>query len=305
VVVVEPEHLYELDSDVPDLRGAVLLHYFEGFMDAGSAGQILADHLVTEHGDRVIARFDVDQLIDYRARRPMMTFDTDHWVDYQAPELAVHLLYDADETPFLLLRGPEPDHAWDAFTAAVQDLVERWEVRLVAGFRGIPLGVPHTRPMAISAHGTRPELIAGHRSMFNRLQVPGSIGNLLELRLGKARHDAMGLIAHVPHYLAQSAYPSAALSLADSLALATGLALDTEDLREAADLARAEIDRQVASSEEISEVVRALERQYDTFVEAEGRESLLAEAMEELPTADELGSEFERFLAEQQGGPDH
>ncbi|HWC79823.1 MAG TPA: PAC2 family protein [Pseudonocardiaceae bacterium] len=304
-MVLDPESLYEVDSDVPDLRGAVLLHYFDGFVDAGSAGKILADHLVSEHGDRVIARFDVDQLLDYRSRRPPMVFDTDHWVEYEAPELVVHLLHDEDDKPFLLLTGPEPDHAWEAFTAAVQSLVERWEVRLFAGFRGIPLGVPHTRPMSITAHGTRPELIAGHRSMFNRLQVPGGVANLLEYRLGQAGQDAMGLIAHVPHYLAQSAYPVAAQSLADALSIATGLVFDTEDLREAAELAKAEVDRQVSSSEEVADVVAALERQYDTFVEAEGRESLLAEALEELPTADELGSEFERFLAEQQGHSDH
>jgi predicted ATP-grasp superfamily ATP-dependent carboligase len=303
--VLEPESLYEVDSEAPDLRGAVLLHYFEGFMDAGSAGQLLANHLLEAHGDRVVARFDVDQLVDYRSRRPPMTLDTDHWVDYQAPELAVHLLHDRDETPFLLLTGPEPDHAWEAFTAAVEDLVQRWEVRLVGAFRGIPMGVPHTRPMSISAHGTRPELIAGRRSMFNKLQVPGSVANLLELRLGQHGKDALGLIAHVPHYLAQSAYPVAALSLADALSLATGLSFDIDDLREAAGLARAEVDRQVDASDEVADVVRALERQYDTFVEAQGRENLLAESLEELPTAEELGSEFERFLAEQQGHPDH
>ena len=303
--MLEPESLYEVDSDVPDLRGAVLLHYFEGFMDAGSAGQILANHLVDTHSDRVIARFDVDQLLDYRSRRPSMVFDTDHWVSYEAPELVVHLMHDRDDTPFLLLTGPEPDHAWEAFTAAVEDLAERWEVRLLAAFRGIPLGVPHTRPMTISAHGTRPELIAGHRSMFSKIQVPGSVANLLELKLGQHGKDAMGLIAHVPHYLAQSAYPSAALSLADSLSLATGLSFDTDELRAASRAARAEVDRQVNASDEVSEVVRALEQQYDTFAQAEGRENLLAESLEELPTADELGSEFERFLAEQQGHPDH
>ena len=54
----------------------------------------------------MIARFDVDRLIDYRSKRPTMTFVTDHWESYQAPELVVHLLRDADGTPFLLLRVP-------------------------------------------------------------------------------------------------------------------------------------------------------------------------------------------------------
>ena len=49
--------------------------------------------------------------------------------------------------------------------------------------------------------------------------------------------------------------------------------------------------------------LRALEEQYDSFSRAIGRTNLLAESSE-LPTADELGEEFERFLAQQGGdGP--
>ncbi|MDS0131849.1 MULTISPECIES: proteasome assembly chaperone family protein [unclassified Amycolatopsis] len=298
---LDPDDLYEVDSDVPDLTGAVLLHHFEGFMDAGSAGRLLAEHLLGgEH--RVVARFDVDRLIDYRSRRPTMTYAVDHWEDYDAPELVVHLLHDADGTPFLLLSGPEPDHDWERFSAAVRNLVERWGVRLTAGFHGIPMGAPHTRPLGVTAHATRKDLVVDNQQLPNRLQVPGSLAALLEYRLGEWGHDAMGFAAHVPHYLAQSTYPAASLIVLDALSRATGLSLPEGELRAAADLADAEINRQVAESDEIADVVRALERQYDTFIEASDRGSLLAESVEHMPTAEELGSQFERFLAEQNGG---
>ncbi|MET8997860.1 PAC2 family protein [Amycolatopsis sp. Hca4] len=297
----DPDDLYEVDSDVPDLTGAVLLHHFEGFMDAGSAGRLLAEHLLGgEH--RVIARFDVDRLIDYRSRRPTMTYAVDHWEDYDAPELVVHLLHDTDGTPFLLLSGPEPDHDWERFSAAVRNLVERWGVRLTAGFHGIPMGAPHTRPLGVTAHATRKDLVGDNQPLPNRLQVPGSLAALLEYRFGEWGHDAMGFAAHVPHYLAQSTYPAASLIVLDALSRATGLSLPEGELRTAADLADAEINRQVAESDEIADVVRALERQYDTFIEASDRGSLLAESVEHMPTAEELGSQFERFLAEQNGG---
>ncbi|HUZ39218.1 MAG TPA: PAC2 family protein, partial [Streptosporangiaceae bacterium] len=61
---------------------------------------------------------------------------------------------------------------------------------------------------------------------------------------------------------------------------------------------------QVEASEEIAELVQALEHQYDAFVEAAGREGLLADQVADMPTADELGAQFERFLAEQQARPD-
>lgn len=297
----DPDDLYEVDSDVPDLTGAVLLHHFEGFMDAGSTGRLLAEHLLG--GDhRVVARFDVDRLIDYRSRRPTMTYAVDHWEDYDAPELVVHLLHDADDTPYLLLSGPEPDHDWERFCAAVRNLVERWGVRLTAGFHGIPMGAPHTRPLGVTAHATRKDLVGEHQPLPNRLQVPGSAAALLEYRLGEWGHDAVGFAAHVPHYLAQSTYPAASLVVLEALSRATGLSLAEGELRAAADLADAEINRQVAESDEVADVVRALERQYDTFIEASERGSLLAESVEHMPTAEELGSQFERFLAEQNGG---
>jgi predicted ATP-grasp superfamily ATP-dependent carboligase len=309
LVAQDPEDLYEVDSDVPDLNGAVLLHHFDGFMDAGSAGQLVAEHLLARLEHRVVARFDVDGLIDYRARRPPMTYAIDHWESYDAPELVVHLLHDTDGAPFLLLTGPEPDSRWELFIVAVRSLIERWGVRLTVGFHGIPMGAPHTRPLGVTAHATRVELIGEHQPLPNRMQVPSSISGLMELRLGESAHDALGFAAHVPHYLAQASYPAAAVLILDSLVKATGLTLPDADLRESARQADAEIDRQVAESDEVADVVRALERQYDTFVEASGRDSLLAESVEHMPTAEELGTQFERFLAEQQGhggeSPDH
>lgn len=294
---MDPEELLEIDSDVPDLAGAVLLHHFDGFMDAGSAGGALVEHLLETYEHRVIARFDIDELLDYRARRPPMTYVTDRWTDFDTPELVVYLLHDAMGTPFLLLTGPEPDRRWKAVVSAVQSLVERWGVRLTVGFHGIPMGVPHTRKLTVISHATRPELVT-ERSPFNRIQVPGNVSSLLELRLGQAGHDAMGFAAYVPHYLTQSTYPTAAVGLLESIMQSTGLALSATGLNEAAKRVEEEIARQVSESAEVAQVVEALERQYDSFTRSS--ENLLVGEDEEVPSADELGAEFERFLAEQQ-----
>ena len=41
--------------------------------------------------------------------------------------------------------------------------------------------------------------------------MPASAQALLEIRLGEWGHDALGFVAHIPHYLAQMDYPQAAL----------------------------------------------------------------------------------------------
>jgi predicted ATP-grasp superfamily ATP-dependent carboligase len=297
--VHDPHELYQLADDLPELGRPVLIQALAGFVDAGAAGRLAREHLLTSLPGRIVATFDVDTLLDYRSRRPIMLFVEDHWENYEEPTLAMHLLHDRSNTPFLLLAGPEPDLLWERFTTAVTDLIDRLGVRLTVGFNSIPMAVPHTRPTGITAHATRRELIVGYEPWLRRVQVPGGAGHLLEYRLGQSGRDAIGFAVHVPHYLAQSEYPAAAERLLTAASKATGLLLPTEDLRAAADVARAEIDHQIAQADEAASVVRSLEQQYDAFVRGQEGTNLLAGQTGPLPSADELGAELERFLAEQ------
>ena len=121
---------------------------------------------------------------------------------------------------------------------------------------------------------------------------------------GEDGRAAAGFAVHVPHYLAQAAYPAAAVALLESVTRATGLSLPDEALRDAARRTDEEIARQVESSDEITELVQALERQYDEVMEASSGDGLLSDQAGNMPTAEELGAQFERFLAEQQGRSD-
>ncbi|MQA84558.1 MAG: PAC2 family protein [Streptosporangiales bacterium] len=302
--VLDPGGLYELGSEPPELRKPVLLCGMDGFVDAGAVGALARDKVLSGRDGKVVATFDVDRLIDYRARRPVMTYVEDHWEGYEAPQLVVRATHDDAGVPFLLLAGPEPDHEWEGFTAAVGELIERLDVRLTVGFHGIPMAVPHTRPIGLTAHATRPELVADYTRRLGTVQVPGSAAALLELRLGQAGRDALGFAVHVPHYLTQVAYPAAALTALDAVTAATGLTFGTEELRSAAERTDSEIARQVEGSEELASIVHALERQYDEYVAARDRDDLSESDLANLPTAEELGTQFERFLAEQERGRD-
>ncbi|WP_433538114.1 proteasome assembly chaperone family protein [Micromonospora sp. CA-249363] len=297
--MLDPHELYQLTDDLPDLGQPVLIQALTGFVDAGNASRLAREQLLTSLEGRPIATFDVDQLFDYRSRRPVMTFNEDHWESFDAPKLELHLLNDDDETPFLLLTGPEPDLQWERFTAAVAGLAARLDVRLTVGLNSIPMAVPHTRPTGVTAHATRPELISGYEPWLQRVQVPGSVGHLLEFRFGEQGRDALGFAAHVPHYVAQTEYPAAAEVLLSAVSRSTGLLLPGDGLRSAAEVVRVEIDRQVAQTEDAAALVQALEEQYDAFARGRGERSLLAPDAGPLPTADELGAELERFLAEQ------
>jgi hypothetical protein len=108
----------------------------------------------------------------------------------------------------------------------------------------------------------------------------------------------VGFTVHVPHYLAQTDYPAAAEALLTQVARSGSLQIPLATLVEAAAEVQDKVNEQVGSSAEVAQVVEALERQYDAFIAAQENQSLLARD-EDLPSGEELGAEFERFLAQQ------
>jgi predicted ATP-grasp superfamily ATP-dependent carboligase len=300
-VLPEAEQLLAREAAVgepAERSGLVLVHDLAGDFDAAHAGALAGSHLLASLPHQVIARFDVDALVDYRGQRPRMVFSGDRYESITSPAIDLYAVEDDAGASFLLLHGTEPDFAWERFSAAVLQLVERFGVTSVVALHAIPMPVPHTRPVTVTAHATRRQLIEAYPVYWGEMRIPGSAGALLELRLGEAGVDALGVAAHVPHYLAQATYPAAALTLLEHLHRLTGLHVPTETLREAAEANRTEIDEQIGRSAENTAVVAALEEQYDTFTSARDSTDLLGSAGE-VPSGEEIGAQIEQFLAEQ------
>ncbi len=291
-----PSDLYRLETDVDASRPGVLLVLLGAFIDAGQLQETLGTHLLETGEPEVVASFDVDQLLDYRGRRPTMVFDTNRWAEYEDPSMLLHRLTDRDGQTYYLLTGPEPDFQWERVVEAIRELVDLLGVTLLVTTHGIPMGVPHTRPVGMTAHATDESLIGEARSPFGRVQVPSSIGALLELRFGELGRQAIGFAVHVPHYLASAEWAEGALASLNAITDATGLNLPNDDLVTRARVNQQAIEAEVAGSDEARQVISALEQQYDAFVEGKERPSLLATETSQIPSADELGAEFEDFL---------
>ncbi|GAB3666144.1 PAC2 family protein [Nocardioides korecus] len=289
-------------DDVPELAGSadgsgdgpVMVIALEGFLDAGSAAALAAAHLAGSDPGRVVASFEVDEFYDYRARRPPMSFSEDHYSDYEAPRLVARSMADAHGSAYVLLTGPEPDIRWEGFARAVRAVVEHFRVRLVVSLGSVPMAVPHTRPVQLTNHATSSRLLVQENVWKGEIRVPSSAQSLLELRLGEWGHDAMGFVAHIPHYVASFPYPQASAALLEGLEDVTGLQWELGDLKEAGEARQVEIATQIADSDDVREVVHGLEQQYDAFHTAAA--NLLAED-EPLPSGEELGAQFEQFLA--------
>ncbi len=289
--------LYVSVDDAPAVpTGLPLVILLTGFTDAGSAVSQSIGYLRDEASPTVLLRFENDVLLDYRARRPQITFDADHLTDYRPARLELSLAYDALSRPFLLLAGYEPDFAWEAFANAVLGAATAFAVSSVTWVHAIGMPVPHTRPLGTTVSGNRSALAEAHSVWKPQTTVPATVGHLLEYRFVAAGHSVAGFVVLVPHYLSDTEYPASAITALDSITAATGLVFAVDDLREQNEDFLSKVGEQVSASDELTTMLTGLEERYDAYMAgATLATPLLHEA--DLPSADEIAAELERFLA--------
>lgn len=314
----DPRDLYRFEStevlEAVPRTGLTLVHALPGMVDAGNSCRIAAKYLRDVLRHLRLVTFETDELIDYRGARPQATFDGTSYTEVEAPELTLWLMYDEKDKPFLFLDGPEPDLQWRRLTEALIDLVEYFDVERVVGMQAIPMAVPHTRPIGLFAHANDPALLRGPGAGATpapgtepgaggedgetiEMLIPAAFTAMLEHRLGRAGHPAMGYAAQIPHYLARTDFPAGALALLRRVSGAAGLDLPLVHLGDLSDAATVALQGTIAQNGEVRQIVGALEEQYDSM-DADDGPGPLATAMD-LPTAEEIGEHFERFLADQ------
>jgi len=294
----DPAGLYDLTTNVTDVPlGLHLVAGLTGFADAGSAVTQFSEYLLDTLDHRTVVAFDSDALLDYRARRPTVQFDQDHLSDYHPVELNLYLAHDELGQPFLLLTGYEPDFQWERFTAAVLQLIEKYQVKTTTWVHAIPMPVPHTRAMGVTVSGNRAELTEAMSIWRPTTQVPANALHLIEYRLQEIGHPIAGFVLLVPHYLADTEYPAAAVTALESISAATGLIFPTDRLREENRDFISKIDDQVQSNTELGRLVTTLEERHDNYMLDNPLRSPLMDIDGELPSADSIAAELENFLA--------
>ncbi|MBF4606826.1 proteasome assembly chaperone family protein [Curtobacterium sp. VKM Ac-1393] len=297
--VNHPEELYTFDEAAPTVpAGLHLVAGLTGFADAGSAVAQVTASVLDDLDTQLVAEFDPDVLLDWRARRPVITFEHDHIAAVEPPRLALHLVRDEIGQPFLFLSGYEPDFQWNRFVDAVTGLAAQLQVADTTWVQSIPMPVPHTRPISLTVSGTRADLIEQMSVWKPETQAPANVLHLVEHRLASTGAQVTGLVLLVPHYLSDTEFPDAAVAALSGIAAATGLIFPTDTLREAGREFLTRVEEQVAGNGELQRLVGVLEERHDTYMEGNPVASPLTGVDGEVPTADAIAAELERFLAD-------
>lgn len=263
----------------------------EGWVDAGLGAANAVVALTEQPPATDLVTFDADYFLDLRARRPIVRIVDGVTTELQWPRTQIRHGHDLAGADVLFLVGAEPDYHWQEFVEHVVQLVLRFGVRMVVGLGAFPAPAPHTRPvrLAATAPAASAELIEEVGVVQGELEVPAGVLSALELGLGDAHVPTVSLWARVPHYVSAMAFPMASAALVDGLAAVSGLVLDSSRLRAAGDRTRGQVDDLIADNPEHVSMVRKLEESIDA---SEGNPL----GLEQVPSADELAAELERFL---------
>lgn len=278
-------------SEVPALRRPVMVVALDGFIDAGSAGATAAMFLRHRWAAEVVATFDHDEFIDYRARRPTTVIDAGvlRRVEFGELQLLTAEVEGADHDVVFLL-GPEPDMRWEAFCAAVVAACRHLGVEKVLTLGAYPAAAPHTRPTTVTvARNIAAEDVPSGTTAGPVPSYTGPIGAQIMLlhRMGEAGLPGVGLWAEVPHYIAANNHPASALALVGMAADVFGVTVDTTELQAAAVAHNEQVDEAVADHPEAAIMIQRLEEHLD-----EGGEAM------QVPSGDDLAAEIERFLSD-------
>jgi proteasome assembly chaperone (PAC2) family protein len=290
--------LYDLVTD-PALEAPVMILSLSGWVDAASVGTTAAGYL-GEGGD-IVAEFDRDALFDYRSSRPVLRFEDGNLEEVTWPRLTV-VRASVGGLDLLTVTGSEPDFRWRALADDLSDLAIRFGVQMLVTLGAVPAAVPHTREPRVMTTASDPSLVGpSDEVLAGTLIVPGAAVSILRERIVEAGVPAVGYWAQVPHYLNTTWY-AGAVALLRRVESRVGVALDLSDLEAQQAEQDGELERMLEERPEAKTYVDKLEVISDdasaqTAFERLGR---LGEdqplSPEELPTADELAAEVEKYL---------
>ena len=284
-------------GDRPVLDKPVLITMLSGWIDASGAANAAIEALKKATNATLLATFDADTFIDYRARRPIMELrdGLNTRLRWSVPE--IHHGIDTNGRDIVILSGPEPDTAWELFVETVCGFCTDHGVERAFAIGAYPFATPHTRPPQLSCHSPSLQVLGEVPFLKNSADVPAGMSAVLEHGLTEHGIAALSLWAQVPHYVAALSYPAAAAALVSAVQMVAGLVVDVSDLVSEAQQQRERIDQLVSANPEHLEMVRQLERLFDEAVK-----SGQIDARAETPASgDAIAAEIERFLREEMG----
>jgi proteasome assembly chaperone (PAC2) family protein len=234
---------------------------FAGWNDAGEAASTAVRYLARQLSASKFASIDPEEFYDFTVMRPHVRLAGGVtreliWIsnDFSAASLP------GGEHDLILGLGPEPHLRWRTFCAQVVELARRCDSQMIVTLGGFLSEVLYSRPVEVSGFSTDQALIERLSLTPSRYEGPTGIVGVLADACRQAGLPTASLWASLPHYIAASPNPRAALAILLRLRDLVGFAVDLSEMEaEAADFQR-RVNEAVNADPKLAAFVRELKQ---------------------------------------------
>jgi proteasome assembly chaperone (PAC2) family protein len=276
------------EGDLPHLRSPVMVCAFRGWNDAAAAASTALTAIAASLDAELIATVDPEDYFDFQSTRPTISMDDGitRRIDWPENNLIAVRVPTADRD-LVLVDGTEPNLRWRTFSETIATAADALGVEMVVTLGALIAEVSHTLPVPITGLASSQELVEELDLERSSYEGPTGIVGVVHDLCRQAGIKSASLWAAVPHYVAAVPNPKAALALLRRLEGLTGIAVEASELEEETTDYEEQIGRAVAANPEIEELVSRIEAE---------QVDLLGDGGEDLPSADSIAREFQRFL---------
>lgn len=275
------------EGDLPHLRSPVMVCAFRGWNDAAASASTALTAVASSLEAEPLASIDPEDFFDFQSTRPTISMDEGQTrrVDWPENSFFAVRIPSADRD-LVLLDGTEPNLRWRTFSETIATVADALGVEMIVTLGALIAEVSHTLPVPITGLASSAELVEELELERSNYEGPTGIVGVVHDLCRQNGIDSASLWAAVPHYVAAVPNPKAALALLRRLEGLTGIAVEASELEEETTDYEEQIGRAVAANPEIEELVTRIEAEQADLLDDEG----------ELPNADTLAREFQRFL---------
>jgi proteasome assembly chaperone (PAC2) family protein len=272
-------------GDIGSLDRPVMLVGLEGWFDVGGAATQAVNAFTSAEHAVVVGSIDPDPFYDFTQQRPH-TMMVDEAREIVWPSNTFVLQRSAEHRDVVGLVGVEPHLNWKTYVDATITVATALGCEAVVTVGSAAEALPHTRTPPVTGSTSTSELASRLGLAAPSYQGITGIAGVLNAELEARGIPSISLRVGIPHYLMNAEHPMAVAALVRHLSHVLDVPT-TVDVAGQIDNWSEVHDQAIAEDDQLRMYVRMLESEFDRRAEAA------------IPTADDLGDQFEEFLREQ------
>ena len=276
-------------DDLEPLRSPVMLVALTGLFDIGGAATTAVDLFAPADTAVTVGEIDPDPFYDFTQERPQVEFDDGEIRTIRWPENQFEVVRGRGERDLVVLVGVEPHLCWKTFSGCITRVAIELGCEAVVTVGSAAEAVPHTRRPLVT--GSTTDAALAHSLGIGQPTYQGVTGvvGVIQADLADAGIPSVSLRVGIPHYLMNAEHPLAVSALQAHLAHVLNVPVPAaeSDLDDEVVRWRSLHDEVVEADTQLQFYVGMLEQDFDRKAEAA------------IPSADDLGAQFEEFLKSQ------